>query len=191
MKRKLLPEFVRPEHPCMGSSWAASHGGMLTPTQHRFPETHHTSGIRRIQTRPPHSTEGHSCRRHVLTCTSRATETPAHSAPRAREIRIYWLPCSVPVRTCAKQGDGGLWVTTHHLVHRNCPRVCAYATRSTQRITPATPAILHSPRTEQETQPPAASLFWMLSKKSNILWQNKNQNKQNDLKNTSLKYVTW
>lgn len=137
MKIKLLPEFVRPEHPCVSSSWVASRGGTLTPSQLKAGEaaflgmkaslrgnasqlqdqatSDQTSPLHRrafTQVSCPHLHE--LC--HINTC--RVTDKSWGD--------LYLLAHTqcTPGEYMYKTGDSGLWVTTHLLVHRNCLCVC-------------------------------------------------------------------
>lgn len=171
MKIKLLPEFVRPEHPCVGSSWVASHGGTLTPSQLKAGEaaflgmkaslcwnasqlqdqanSDQTSPLHRrafTQVSCPHLHE--LC--HINTC--RVTDKS-----RGDLYLLAHTQCT-PGEYMYKTGDM-VYELPHTSWFTGIASVCVYVACSTQMVTPATPAILHSLHTEQETQQPAASLF--------------------------------
>lgn len=147
-----MPAWAALEQPPVGACLlqaSSKQGQQLSLAwKHHLPEMHHNSRTRRIQTRPTHSTGGHSC-------TSSPTWAVPHKHPhgqrtRAREICICWLLHSVLVSTHTKQVV--VVVVVHELPHTahlmRIASVCVYPACSTWWGTPATPAslILCTPR---------------------------------------------
>lgn len=174
--RKLLPEFVL-SIPAAGSSWAASHGDMLIPRQHKageaaflawkhhFPETHHNAGIRQIQTRP--SLWRYSYSHHHFTPMSCAHRVMDRSWSDPYLLAPVWCHGEYRHRTV----NGAFWVTTHLLADRNCLFVCLHGPQHAVNNSSYPSQSSFSAHWAGDS---ATSCFVILdSFQKNISWQNK------------------